>query len=116
MPLASQVADIIAGVPVLRFVPLKVLNKNAVVVWLHGGGWVLGTAAVTARMCSIMAARCGVEVISVDYRLAPQHVYPAALDDVSGDILAQCVAPSPHLRFIRVESKCGPLLIYSATQ
>lgn len=52
-----------------------------ILVWYHGGGWVLGTLdladATARRLCSL--AQC--IVISVDYRLAPEHKYPAARDD-----------------------------------
>ncbi|HEY8543705.1 MAG TPA: alpha/beta hydrolase, partial [Acidimicrobiales bacterium] len=52
-----------------------------VLVWFHGGGWVIGdveTADPTARS---LANGAGVAVVSVDYRLAPEHPFPAALDD-----------------------------------
>ena len=54
---------------------------GAILVWYHGGGWVIGdleTADPTARK---LANRTGALVISVDYRLAPEHPYPAAVDD-----------------------------------
>ena len=52
-----------------------------ILVWLHGGGWVIGSVAdsdVTARE---LADGAGVAVVSVDYRLAPEHRFPAAVDD-----------------------------------
>ncbi len=50
-------------------------------VWLHGGGWVLGTLDGHDYVCSCLAARADAVVVSVDYRLAPEHRYPAAADD-----------------------------------
>ncbi|MBX3274352.1 MAG: alpha/beta hydrolase [Sandaracinaceae bacterium] len=49
--------------------------------WLHGGGWVLGTLDDHDHVCSCLARDAGVVVVSVDYRLAPEHRYPAAADD-----------------------------------
>jgi len=54
---------------------------GAIVIWYHGGGWVIGdleTADPTARK---LANRTGALVVSVDYRLAPEHPYPAAVED-----------------------------------
>ncbi|MCB9598683.1 MAG: alpha/beta hydrolase [Sandaracinaceae bacterium] len=50
-------------------------------VWYHGGGWVLGTLDGHDYVCSCLAARANAVVVSVDYRLAPEHRYPAAVDD-----------------------------------
>lgn len=53
-----------------------------VFVYVHGGGWVYGSIETTDRMCRRIADRSGCAVLSVGYRLAPEHVHPAALDDV----------------------------------
>lgn len=50
-------------------------------VFLHGGGWVIGSPATHARLCAELAVGAGAVVASVDYRLAPEHPAPAALDD-----------------------------------
>lgn len=49
--------------------------------WLHGGGYVLGWPEQDDRACLAFAGRLRVTVVSVDYRLAPEHPFPAALDD-----------------------------------
>lgn len=49
--------------------------------WIHGGGYVMGTARLDDRLCRRFSARLGMTVASVDYRLAPEHPYPAALED-----------------------------------
>jgi acetyl esterase len=51
------------------------------IVFFHGGGWVLGDLQTHHPFCSELAARSGCSVVSVDYRLAPEHPYPAALED-----------------------------------
>ncbi|HEX9999482.1 MAG TPA: alpha/beta hydrolase [Actinoplanes sp.] len=52
-----------------------------VFVYLHGGGWCYGSVATVDRVCRRIADRSGCAVLSVEYRLAPEHVFPAALDD-----------------------------------
>ena len=52
-------------------------------VYLHGGGWTFGSIASCAAFCGALAADGRVAVLAVEYRLAPEHPYPAALDDVS---------------------------------
>jgi acetyl esterase len=50
-------------------------------VWIHGGGWVIGDLDTDHTRCTQMAQRAGIVVISVDYRLAPEHPFPAGYDD-----------------------------------
>ena len=50
-------------------------------VFLHGGGWVIGNLDSHDRMCRQLANTAGICVVAVDYRLAPEHPYPAALQD-----------------------------------
>ncbi|WP_436776632.1 alpha/beta hydrolase [Yinghuangia sp. YIM S09857] len=51
------------------------------VLWMHGGGMVMGNALQDDRLCARFARELGTLVVSVDYRLAPEHRYPAALED-----------------------------------
>src|SRR5206468_11349607 len=53
-----------------------------VVVYLHGGGWVMGGLDTHDALCRMLADRSGCAVLSVDYRLAPEHPYPAAFEDL----------------------------------
>ena len=52
-----------------------------VLVWLHGGGWAIGSLESHDPLCRALAARSGSRVVAVDYRLAPEHPHPAALED-----------------------------------
>jgi acetyl esterase len=52
-----------------------------VTVFLHGGGWISGDLETNHRLCGHLAVETGRAVVAVDYRLAPEHRYPAALDD-----------------------------------
>lgn len=57
------------------------VGPRAIVVWLHGGGFVIGGLDSHRGMCSNLAARSQCIVIAVDYRKAPEHRFPAAVDD-----------------------------------
>jgi len=52
-----------------------------IVVFFHGGWWVLGNLGIYDEMCSLLANRSESIVISVDYRLAPEHKFPTGLHD-----------------------------------
>ena len=54
---------------------------RAVMLHIHGGGWVVGRPEVSDRVNEFVCTSAQVAVVSVDYRLAPEHPYPAALDD-----------------------------------
>lgn len=56
-------------------------RSTPVLVWLHGGGWVVGSLDSHDGPCRALANRCGCRVASVDYRLAPEHRFPAAVED-----------------------------------
>jgi acetyl esterase len=49
--------------------------------WYHGGGWVIGNVRTHDAICRHLCVQAGCVVVSVDYRLAPEHKYPAAADD-----------------------------------
>ena len=52
-----------------------------VLVWIHGGGWVLGSARESIATARNLASKAGRVVVSLDYRLAPEHQAPAAFED-----------------------------------
>lgn len=56
-------------------------EPHSALLWIHGGGRVLGSAAQDHDLCQMLADHAGLFVLSVDYRLAPEHPYPAPLDD-----------------------------------
>jgi acetyl esterase len=68
------------GVPTLVVTPLGG-GPFPVLVWFHGGGWVIGSAAQSLHTAQDLAARGGLVVVVPDYRLAPEHPFPAAFDD-----------------------------------
>jgi acetyl esterase len=56
-------------------------GRLPVLVYYHGGGWTLGSLATYDSLCRALARGSGSLVVSVDYRLAPEHPFPAAVDD-----------------------------------
>jgi acetyl esterase len=69
------------AVPARLYVPPGLDGVSGLLVYFHGGGFVLGSIASADPLCRLLAAQAGVRVLSVEYRLAPEHPYPAALDD-----------------------------------
>jgi acetyl esterase/lipase len=62
--------------------------------YFHGGGWISGGIASHDAICATLAARSGCRVIAVDYRLAPEHRFPAALDE--GRAALEAIAGQPR--------------------
>ncbi|WP_307867797.1 alpha/beta hydrolase [Umezawaea beigongshangensis] len=61
--------------------PQDAPERGPALVFFHGGGFVVGSVDSVDGVCRYLAEEAGVRVISVDYRLAPEHPYPAAADD-----------------------------------
>ncbi|WP_392893494.1 alpha/beta hydrolase [Pseudomonas migulae] len=76
----------LAGVPVRSYQPQRSSPSDGdpCVMYLHGGGWVVGDLDSHDFICAELAATLGVLVIAVDYRLAPEHPFPAGFDDCLG--------------------------------
>jgi len=83
-PEIGAVRDLMAdGIPVRAYRPKGVPAATAlpVLVYYHGGGWVIGDLETHDVLCRQLAASAGIAVVAVDYRLAPEHKFPAAVDD-----------------------------------
>lgn len=70
------------GVSVRLHNPARPREDGAALLWIHGGGYVFGTPTQDDALCAAFAERVGMTVAAVSYRFAPEHPYPAALDDV----------------------------------
>lgn len=68
-------------IPVRIFFPSRDKSYDKVLIFFHGGGWVTGDIDSYTSVCANMAKQTGNLVISVDYRLAPEHPFPAGLED-----------------------------------
>lgn len=69
------------AISVRIYVPHGADDRSATLVFFHGGGFVIGTLNTYDAICQRLAAVSGLRVVSVDYRLAPEHPFPAAVDD-----------------------------------
>lgn len=69
----------IGGVAARLYRP--VAGRAPLVVYLHGGGWTIGSVETHDRVCRRLADGSGAAVLAIDYRLAPEHPWPASVDD-----------------------------------
>lgn len=69
------------GVRVVVYEPIERPVMTGAMLWIHGGGLIMAGADQYHDVCSRCAAELGIVVVSVDYRLAPEHPFPAGLDD-----------------------------------
>jgi acetyl esterase len=69
-------------IPLRVYRPLGLDSEpQAGLIYLHGGGWVIGSIDTHDKVCRRLAQTCGCIVVSVDYRLAPEHPFPAGPED-----------------------------------
>jgi acetyl esterase len=80
-PLAEVRDTEAAGVPVRVYRPAADEGPLPTVAFAHAGGWVLGDLETHDEVCRYLSAALPAVVVAVDYRLAPEHVYPAAIED-----------------------------------
>jgi acetyl esterase/lipase len=81
IPADVEVLTLPSGVGVHLHRPPGATDPGPGLVWIHGGGYVIGNAAMDDAMCARFARLLGVTVASVDYRLAPEYPYPTPLED-----------------------------------
>ena len=88
VPPVAEVRDLTASGP-HGAIPLRLYRGSAArtgdmqpaLIFFHGGGWVFGDIETHDNLCRALANSAACTVISVDYRLAPEHKFPAAVDD-----------------------------------
>ena len=125
--------------PARLYVPTEAAEVSPLLVYFHGGGWIYGSVDAFDGLCRFLAERSGVRVLSVDYRLAPEHPFPAPYDDavaatlwaldhaaelgadgdrigVGGDSAGAALAAGVAIALARVgRSLKGQLLVYPRT-
>ncbi|MGB3354562.1 MAG: alpha/beta hydrolase [Mycobacterium sp.] len=80
-PDAPEVLTLPSGVGVRLYRPTGAPTPGPALLWIHGGGYVIGDAAQDDVLCRRFARELGATVVSVNYRLAPEHPYPAPVED-----------------------------------
>ena len=117
-------------VPLRQYLPENA-DPSTAVAWIHGGGWVLGNLETADAICRTLCDATGWAVVSVDYRCAPRHPFPAPVDDVitaldwilgswdrvivAGDSAGATLAAVAAQRLVGRPALVGQLLIYPAT-
>ncbi len=77
----TRMDELVDGrIPTRRYRPAKVSSETRIY-YIHGGGFVVGSLDSHDAICAELADFAQAELVSVDYRLAPEHVWPAAFDD-----------------------------------
>lgn len=94
-PAMAEVRDLRAGgVPLRLFRPVMTDQALPLLLYLHGGGWTIGDLDTHDVLCRQLAREAGCAVVSVDYRMGPEHRFPAAVEDcvqAFGWVLSQAV-------------------------
>jgi epsilon-lactone hydrolase len=113
-PLAHDVRTTsgeLGGVPVI-FIQIADTEPKGVIFHIHGGGFALGSATSSVGFASDLARKAGMGAITVDYRLAPGHPYPAALHDVTAayQALLECESSGAQI-VVSGESSGGNLAL-----
>jgi acetyl esterase len=98
-PPMAEVQDLMAGsVPVRLYRPTATQTPQPVLVYLHGGGWTIGDLDTHDVLCRQLARDGACAVVSVDYRMGPEHRFPAAVEDcVEAFAWVQAQAQALHL-------------------
>ena len=89
LPKGMIFQDEVLFAPIRRYRPAHLTTKT-VLLYLHGGGFVVGSLESHHAICAEVAELAQAELISVDYRLAPEHVWPVQTDDCYG-VLKQLI-------------------------
>ncbi|MBR7831060.1 alpha/beta hydrolase [Actinospica sp. MGRD01-02] len=93
-------ATTLGGLPALRVEPAAGgagTSAAGTILYFHGGGWVCGSPETALSVTGHLVAKTGIAAYSVDYRLAPEHPFPAAIDDTLSayrELLERGVDPS----------------------
>lgn len=83
------------AIPARAYSDTEAPGPGPVLVYYHGGGWVIGDLDTHDALCAEIARTLGMSVVSVDYRLAPEHPFPAAVDDSLAAMRWLAETPSP---------------------
>ena len=99
-----------------EWVTVEESNPNRRLLYFHGGGYVFGSPLTHRRLCEDIARAGGCAVLNLDYRLAPEHPFPAAVDDAIEALrFVQATGPdgpgAPDATFVAGDSAGGALVL-----
>jgi monoterpene epsilon-lactone hydrolase len=106
----TATAGTIGGVPVVT-VDVAGTDAGAVILYLHGGAYAIGSAAASVGLASDLSRRAGTRLVSVDYRLAPEHPHPAAVQDALAAYLGLLDRGQPPSRIAIAGESAGAGLV-----
>lgn len=93
-PRDVEVITLRSGAGVRLFRPAGVPEPTPALLWIHGGGYILGSAQQDDALCTRFCRKLGITVGSVEYRLAPEHPYPTPLEDCYSALTWLAALPS----------------------
>ncbi len=102
----DYVDTVVGGVPAIVATPRET-RPDRHILYLHGGAYVTGSPKSHIAMCARLAKRAAATITVIDYRLAPEHVYPAAIDDCVAAYRAIIADVDPALVTIAGDSAGG---------
>ncbi len=102
----DYVETVVGGIPAIVATPTEV-RPDRHILYVHGGAYVLGSPKSHIAMCARLAKRAAATTTVIDYRLAPEHVYPAAIDDCLAAYRAIIADVDPALVTIAGDSAGG---------
>jgi acetyl esterase/lipase len=105
---------VIAGVPA-EVVTAATADAQRTLIHFHGGGYCLGSARTARAWAARLSAQTGCQVIQPEYRLAPEHRHPAALEDARAVLREVCAQTSPATIVVSGDSAGGGLALAALT-
>lgn len=105
--------ELLGGVETERITPPNILNDN-IIFYIHGGGFVYGNAFTSRGYGSVLADECGMITYTISYRCAPEHKFPAGVDDCFS-VYCELLKKYPGKKIALVgESAGGNLVLVTA--
>jgi acetyl esterase/lipase len=93
-PRDVEVVTLSSGTRLRLYRPAGSTDVAPALLWIHGGGYVMGAARQDDGLCRRFRSKLGITVASVEYRLAPEHPFPAALEDCYSALSWLATAPT----------------------
>lgn len=112
-----EILTLPSGTGVRLYRPAGLTGDTPALLWMHGGGYMLGGPEQDDALCRRYVERLGIAVAAVRYRLAPKHPYPAALEDCSCQVREvpgafhgfDVIAPKSGVALSCFDSTCAAL-------